>query len=110
MTCAGNHVFLVPATESASTELRRIFGSDEGFVNRSGDVITGDGKLVRAPEPNRSTTCDPQGYFTFSSVGAGKWYVMTSVVWLADCDYQGGALLGKAEVAEGGESEIVLSL
>lgn len=110
MTCAGNRVFLIPATESVSKELRRIFGSDEGYVNRGGNAVTGGGRLVRPPEPNRTTACDPQGYFTFSDVRAGKWYVMTSVVWTADADYQGGTLLGATEVAEGEASEIVLSL
>ncbi|MEJ2217580.1 MAG: hypothetical protein P8099_13300 [Gemmatimonadota bacterium] len=110
VTCAGNEVFLIPATESASKELRRIFGSDEGYVNRGGNVVTGGGRLVRPPQPNRSTACDPQGYFTFSNVRAGKWYVMTNVVWSANGDYQGGTLLGTAEVAEGEASEIVLSL
>ncbi|MEJ2186894.1 MAG: hypothetical protein P8Z36_13260 [Gemmatimonadota bacterium] len=110
MTCAGNRVFLIPATESASRELRRIFGSDAGFLNRGGNAVTGGGRLVTPPEPNRSTACDPQGYFTFSDVRAGKWYVMTSVVWTADADYQGGTLLGTTEIAEGEASEIVLSL
>jgi len=109
VTCAGNEVFLVPATTSATSELRRVFGDDNGYVKRGGDAILGGGKLVVAPKPNRAGVCNAQGFFTFSNVRAGKWYVLTSIVWTVGDDYQGGAMLGSAEVLEGKEVEIVLS-
>ena len=70
VTCAGNHVFLVPATASATTELRRVFGDDKGYVPRGGDAIIGGGKLVVAPQPNRQGICNAQGFFTFSKTSA----------------------------------------
>jgi hypothetical protein len=109
VTCAGNDVFLIPATLSAVAELRRVFGDDKGYVERGGDTNFGGGKLVAPPKPNRSSLCNAQGFFTFSKVRAGKWYVMTNVTWTVNDDYQGGTLLGTADVAEGEETEIVLT-
>lgn len=109
VTCAGNDVFLVPATESGSRELRRIFGSDQGYVRRGGDASLGGGTLVAPPEPNRRTVCNAQGFFAFDSVRPGKWYIMTTIVWTVGDEYQGGTLLAMAEVQEGREIEVVLS-
>jgi len=36
---AGNDVFLIPATPSATAELRRVFGDDKGYVKRGGDCV-----------------------------------------------------------------------
>jgi len=109
VTCAGNDVFLVPATESASRQLRGIFGSDQGYVQRGGDAVMGGGKLVVPPEPNRHSVCNAQGFFSFPNIRPGKWYVMTTVTWTVGNQYQGGTLLGSADVTEGQEAEIVLS-
>jgi hypothetical protein len=109
VTCAGNDVFLIPATESTSQELRRIFGSEQGYVPRGGTETFGGGTLVAAPEPNRRTLCNAQGFFTFNNVRAGKWHIMTSVIWTVGEDHQGGTLLGTTEVAVDREIEVVLS-
>lgn len=109
VTCAGNDAFLVPGTESASRELRRIFGSDRGYVRRGGDATLGGGTLVAPPEPNRRTVCNAQGFFTFENVRPGRWHIMTSVVWTVGDQFQGGTLLGTTEVADGQEVEVVLS-
>jgi hypothetical protein len=53
--------------------------------------------------------CNSQVFFTSSNVRAGKWYVITTVVWTVGNDYQGGTMLATADVAEGKETEIVLS-
>jgi hypothetical protein len=108
VTCAGNEVFLVPATESASAEVRRLFGGDQGYVRRGGTELSG-GTLVVPPDPNRTTTCNAQGFFTFPNVRSGKWYVMTTIVWMVGSEYQGGTLLGSTVLGEGQEAEVVLS-
>ena len=108
VTCAGNEVFLIPSTESGSRELRRIFGSEQGYHRRGGGTL-GGGTVVMPPVPNRTTVCDAQGFFTFDDVRAGRWHVMTSVVWTVGDSYEGGALLGTAELGDGEEIELVLS-
>jgi len=109
VTCAGNDVYLIPATESAISELRRVFGDDKGYVPRGGDDVLGGGTVVVPPKPNRQGLCNAQGFFTFPNIRAGKWYVLTTVVWKVGDNYQGGTLLGSADVTEGRETEIVLS-
>jgi hypothetical protein len=109
VTCAGNEIFLIPATPSATSELRRVFGDDKGYVPRGGDATLGGGKLVVPPRPNRPGVCNAQGFFTFPNIRAGKWYVMTSVIWTVGDQYQGGSMLSSAEVREGQEIEIVIS-
>ena len=109
VTCAGNDVYLVPATASATSELRRVFGDDKGYVQRGGDAILGGGKLVVAPRPHGQGVCNAQGFFTFANTRAGKWYVMTTVVWQVGQENQGGTMLGTAVVVEGQEAEVVLS-
>jgi hypothetical protein len=109
VTCAGNEVHLVPATGSATSELTRVFGAEEGYVRRGGSTTMGGGTLVVPPEPNRTVLCNAQGFFRFSDVRPGRWHVMTAVVWAAGENYQGGTILVTTEVASGQEVEVVLS-
>lgn len=109
VTCAGNEVFLVPATESATRELVRIFGSERGYVNYGGSSSWGGGTLVRPPEPNRVGVCNAQGFFTFDKLRAGKWHAITTVTWSIGSEYQGGFLLATTDVPDGGEAEVVLT-
>lgn len=108
VTCAGNDVHLIPATESTSREMIRVFGGEKGYVRRGGYSGYG-GTLVTPPEPNRRGQCNAQGGFTFTEVKAGRWHVMTTVTWVVGSEYQGGTLLGTAEVRDGGTVEVVLS-
>lgn len=109
VTCAGNDVYLIPATASGTGELVRIFGSRNGYVRRGGDTEWGGGTLVEALAPNRRGVCNAQGFFTFDQVRAGEWHIMTTITWLAGGDYQGGALLATTTVADGGRVEVVLA-
>lgn len=108
--CAGNDVFLIPATSSATREIVRVFGSDQGYVQRGGDAVMGGGTLVTAPQPNRVSVCNAQGFFTFSNVRPGKWHVMTSVIWNVGDEYQGGTLVATTEVAAEETVEVVLTI
>jgi hypothetical protein len=109
VTCAGNDVHLIPATESVTREMRRIFRAESGYVPRGGDAIMGGGTLVNPPTPNRRGICNAQGSFTFDRVRAGRWHVMTTVIWSVGDNYQGGTLLTTFDLVEGGEAEVVLT-
>jgi hypothetical protein len=109
VTCAGNEVFLVPSTPSVSAELERIFGGEEGYRPHGGYSTGIGGTMVAPPEPNRRSICNPQGSFVFNNVGAGRWHVITTVIWEAGSAYQGGTLLGTTQIAEGEEAELVLT-
>lgn len=109
VTCAGNDVFLIPGTPSASSELRRLFGGDQGYVRNGADAL-GGGKLVAAPDPHRQAMCDAQGFFTFANLKPGKWYVMTAITWVVSDNTQGGTLLTSTDLAEGASVEVVLTV
>lgn len=109
VTCAGNDVHLIPASESVTRELRRVFGAASGYLPRGGDAVMGGGTLVAPPEPHRRGVCNAQGFFSFDRVRAGTWHVMTTVIWSVGDDFQGGTLLSTVELSEGGEVEIVLT-
>jgi hypothetical protein len=83
-------------------------GGRTEFRETSGQNLENQ-QLVVPPQPNRAGVCNAQGFFTFPNIRAGKWYVMTSIVWTAGDSYQGGTMLSSAEVRDGQEIEIVIS-
>ena len=52
-----------------------------------------------------STTCGPQGHFEFDNVPAGKWFVVTAVMWAApddgELEQQGGPMEKEVDLAPG---------
>jgi len=110
VTCAGNEVRLIPVTAYTAERMRLLYGSEEkGFRS------IWQGTPVFQPDPpdyyttQRTTVGDPQGMFEFDSVGDGDYYVMTTVIWSAGSNPQGGALMQKVSVSSGEERKIVLS-
>lgn len=109
VTCAGNDVYLIPGTPSGTSEMRRIFGDDHGYVANGRDPVIGGGKVILPPNPNRKAVCNAQGFFTFPNVRSGSWYVLTKVEWQVGNNAQGGALLGHADMVDGQEVDVVLT-
>lgn len=109
VTCAGNEVYLVPSTPSVSKQLRAVFGGDVGYLRHGGSTTFGGGQEFVPPQPHRQAVCNAQGFFAFSGIKSGRWHIVTSITWIVGRDRQGGALLASAEVADGQETEVVLS-
>ena len=107
--CAGNDVFLIPATPTVTRELIRVFGGETGYVARGGDHDDGRRNARRSAGAQPHRRVQRQGFFTFDDVRPGKWHVMTSVTWTVGDNYQGGTLLTTAEVKDGGSVEVVLT-
>ena len=57
----------------------------------------------------KSATCDPQGFFTFSNVANGTFYVFTRINWTVGSEIQGGTVMKTVVTAKGKVAEIVLS-
>jgi hypothetical protein len=68
-TCAGEDVFLLPATSYVDEFIAT--PNARGHLNVD----------PRLTAKFRSTICDAQGNFTFASVPAQRWYIDTRVVW-----------------------------
>jgi hypothetical protein len=109
VTCAGNEVSLIPATRHAEDRLTQIYGSPQkGFRQARGynaDNANPDYlKLIKI------STCNAQGFFTFSNVADGDFFITTAVVWRTNPYFlDGGSLMQRVQISGGKEVEIVLA-
>jgi hypothetical protein len=70
----------------------------------------GDNKVLREYAAlARNTRCDAQGNFDFPKVPAGKYLLISEVVWTIRYERQGGTLSREVEVVDGGQNRFLLS-
>ncbi|MBB1074260.1 hypothetical protein HUU62_07505 [Rhodoferax sp. 4810] len=108
VTCAGQIVNLVPATEYARQRVLMGYGSSEsGFNNSRRGVFEPD---IPAYKTNvRTTKCDAQGSFIFDRVADGEFFVVTTITWSVGYSQQGGNLMHRVTVKNNQFTTIVLS-
>lgn len=116
VTCAGSQVDLVPATEYATERMMIYYKSvSSGYlpaeapnvINPPSVPATTDAQYTKLA---RLTTCDAQGFFSFSDVADGSYYLITSVVWRVGYNVQGGALMKRVDLQGGSPIvEVVLT-
>lgn len=106
VTCAGNTVTLVPATRYAQERFAVIYGGARG---------TSTPPPVFSPDPasymalTKTTRCNAQGAFSFDQVADGNFFVVTTVLWMAGANRQGGSLYAPANVRNGQAVEVTLA-
>lgn len=109
VTCAGNEVFLVPATAYASRRYMYFFGSSDGGFRSAREPIE------FTPEPpefqihTRRTLCDAQGYFEFDRIAVGTFYIVTTVQWRVGYVVQGGRLMKPVTITGPDRISVVLA-
>jgi len=111
-TCAGSEAQLFPASAYATEMMRMVFGNDaRGYV-----TIASSPRYPASIAPDFSRTvrrvgCDADGRFRFEAVPAGRWYIFANVIWgsAGDASPQGGALMQRIDVAEGGRANVLLA-
>lgn len=128
VTCAGGAVSLRPATAYAHERITHLYGNAikgvgyyrpagiYGQVNYPetwGNVYFTDTAPEYA-ELGKQTTCDAQGFFEFTDVADGAFFVITGIHWQVVIsqyvrEWQGGALMHKVEVKGGETKKVVLS-
>jgi hypothetical protein len=108
-TCAGQPVYLVPATEYARVRMRALYGSDQRGARL-------DGRSHRfEPDPPaysrlvRQERCDANGNFRFDRVAAGSFFVTAVVRWQQGERQAGGSLMQRATAVPGRRVELNLS-
>jgi hypothetical protein len=109
VTCAGNEVFLIPATGYAQTRLGAIYGSSNmSPVYRP--------RLDFQPDPPgymsamRTTRCNAQGFFTFDHLADGDFFVQVSIVWKTGAYiYEGGSLIQRVAVHGGQTIDVTMA-
>lgn len=99
VTCAGQIVELIPATEYAAERMRAIYqNSTSGFDND-------DVQYRFIPDHpdfaslKRTTRCDVQGNFVFERISDGEFYLTTEVDWQVLGKKQGGKIMRRVRVS-----------
>lgn len=116
VTCAGSQVDLIPATEYANERMMIYYKSVSGgylpaeapnIINPPSVPATTDAEYMRL---SRKATCDAQGFFTFSDVADGSYYLVTTVLWRVGYNVQGGGLMKRVDLQGGSPIvEVVLT-
>ena len=113
-TCAGLEVFLQPHSTYGDERLVAIYGNAEqgsapALATRVQFIPDDSGYKKFA----RTSTCDAQGNFSFSSLPAGKYFITASVIWTIPgqefAPPQGGALLKTVTLGEGESKRVILT-
>ncbi len=109
ITCAGQQVHLVPATNYAIEKMLYLYGSkDRGFLPKDAKPAV---FVNEPPEYNRlsvTVTCDAKGNFKFEKVADGVFFVLTEISWKIGEFPQEASLMKRVEVSGGQTKEIVL--
>lgn len=125
VTCAGTDVALIPYSNYARERMISLYLNDNGgfdpiVVDHSGflsqDVVQRKISTPADPEYKilqKKAQCDAQGYFSFTNLADGDYYIVTFIVWGGRPDLglgrQGGALMKKVHVEGGETKEVVIN-
>jgi hypothetical protein len=108
VTCAGQAVRLVPATQYARQRFFALYGSNESGSQR--------GQRYRFnPDPpeyyanTREQKCDSQGNFLFERVADGEFFVATQITWQVGYSAEGGNLMQRVAVSGGKTVSIIMA-
>jgi hypothetical protein len=101
-TCAGNKVYLVPATAYSDEVIAHSHRGAPPIANRD----------ARATQFSRTAICDATGKFTFAQVPAKRWYVVATVTWGVATENginpQGGEVLKTVDL-KSGQNQIIMT-
>lgn len=109
VTCAGIVVKLVPVTEFSQERMFHLYNSKtKGYMSAEDQLYSSRYRFEFRPNPPEysdymiETICNSRGEFTFNNVSAGKYYLITRVVWNAGGggDFAGGNQMQLIEVQE----------
>jgi len=110
VTCAGNVVWLIPATAYADARMQAIYGSSfGGYVPVAGPQLAFEPDLPEYKSAQRTERCDAQGNFVFERVHDGVFYVITDVRWQVGYAAQGGHLMRRESVKDGSVVRSILT-
>jgi hypothetical protein len=109
VTCAGNPVHLIPATNYAAKRVNWIYGTAN--FSPFPTHITFQPEVPAYQQQTRQATCNAQGFFRFDKVADGDFFVQSTVVWKVGQyqTIQGGGLIRRVSVKDGQTADITLS-
>jgi hypothetical protein len=110
VTCAGNNVILMPVTNCAREWAKHVFGSDiQGYYSTGmyrSITFSGADLFLNTV---RLTNCDAAGFFNFTDVADGTFYVITRINWTVQNEIQGGSIMKSVTLSGGSKAEVTLS-
>lgn len=114
VTCAGNTVTLIPATNYAEERMSYLYNSKEKGLNpvHYGDNLLREYKFV--PDSTnyhalmKETVCDSSGIFKFNNIADGSFFITVAVDWRAQYT-NGGVLMQKVAVKNGETKEVIMA-
>lgn len=89
VTCAGNTVYLVPATS---------------YYRQRLDAVKAGGRVLPVTDQTADkvrllSKCNSRGEFSFTDLAPGKWLVISEVEWEAGSAFQGGVVSSPVDVS-----------
>lgn len=102
---AGSEVFLIPKTTYSDERMATIYGAGKMTTFLGSSFKNDDARFY---EYVRKVVANGEGRFEFKDVAAGKYYVVTSVVWYVQVQ-QGGSLMERTTVADGQTVELIMT-
>jgi hypothetical protein len=109
VTCAGEEVALVPATQYAAARMRALYGTDGEFGANTSRYVAFSPDIEGYAMLTRRTRCDAQGNFIFEKVANGTFYITTTVRWSVSRSEQGSKLMQRTAVKDGAIANLVIS-
>jgi len=113
VTCAGNPVYLVPATNYALERFQAIYkNTGRGYYRQvapqtESHFTNDDPSYYKSARP---TTCDALGFFKFDNLSDGSFFLVTTIQWRVN-NYllEGGSLMLRVNVKGGETKEVTLT-
>jgi hypothetical protein len=110
VTCAGGAVGLIPVNEYSKERIMTIYGNDVRGFNPVGRKFVFQPEYPEYSTLHRVSVCDAQGFFNFSDVADGEYFVITAIEWHINAyKTSGGGLFHKVQVSGDKEFKITLS-
>ncbi|MDA8002797.1 MAG: hypothetical protein MPL62_16060 [Alphaproteobacteria bacterium] len=118
VTCAGQEVDLLPNTAYARERISHIYGNvTKGvswFQEQALEYWEFDHTAPEYRDLQKITVCDAQGYFKFTNVADGSFFVITDISWSTSgstnwSEWEGGFLMQRVDIRNGETREIVLA-
>jgi hypothetical protein len=82
VSCAGNKVFLIPATKYADYAMNTIYNSNENGINPFVSAKTLTNENAKFMKNTRMTKCDVQGFFNFRNIANNSsFYLKSQILW-----------------------------
>lgn len=110
VTCAGEEVWFMPATQYSDELIEAWFGSanyTSYFMPRTAEIDPAFWNYVK------KSRCDSEGRFTFNDLSDGRYYVITAVRWSVPGRYssneQGGHMYELATITAGQDVDVIMS-